>query len=698
MIRFASAAGERPIRLSEATRRFCWDSLNGKYGRELEKSDHLTMRREEAEGLSPYALYDMMISRIAREVPVRVIPGEMLAGSATLKAASRHVVPVLYEDGETVISSMSHTTLGFDRVIREGIDSYEERIRARRAQECTDSEDEFLSSLLNVISALRLWHGRYMEAIEDPEEKAALSHVPFRPARTFREGLQSLWFTFAFTRLMGNWPGIGKIDRMLEGLYQADLARGEIAEDEARELLAHFFIKGCEWVTLDVCGSGDGQHYQNLVLAGVDENGRETAGTVTRLILEVVEELPIGDFPIAVRMRPDSPKWLMELVARVMRHGSGVCSVYNENLVISSLEQYHYPHSDAVQFANDGCWEVQIPGKTRFGYMPMDAYILLQRDVLHLFDDEEVEYAAFDDLLSAYLHAMDRDMERFHAIADGQISSAHPSSVFALFEDGCIEKARDYLDGGPVYNVLSPHYGGLPDAANALLAIRRTVYEDKEMTLMELVRALRNDWEGQEPLRRRIAQREGYFGNDSAPADEMCRLLVQHFIDLARAVHERRGILRPPGISTFGRQIEWKDVRGAHAQGKKKGEILSGNLNPAPGTDRESATAIIRSHCSVDLSRLTCGTALDIKLEPSCARGEEGLMGIESLIRGFMALGGFFMQIDVIDNSQLLDAQKHPEKYPTLAVRISGWSARFVTLDENWQRMIIERTAMGKMG
>ena len=198
-------------------------------------------------------------------------------------------------------------------------------------------------------------------------------------------------------------------------------------------------------------------------------------------------------------------------------------------------------------------------------------------------------------------------------------------------------------------------------------------------------------------MRRRQEALKGYFGNDSPEADELCGRLVQHFIELARSVHMRNGILRPPGISTFGRQIDWKDCRGAHAQGKKSGEILSGNLNPAPGTDRETATAIIRSHCSVDLSHLTCGTALDIKLEPSCVRGEEGLAGIQALMRGFLALGGFFMQIDVIDNAVLLDAREHPEKYPTLAVRISGWSARFVTLDENWQRMIIERTAMGKM-
>ncbi len=697
MIRFSSAAGERPVRLSEETRLFAWESLNGKYGQELKDTDHLTLRRAEAEGLSGYRLHDMLISKIAREAPLRVIPGEMLAGSATLKAASRQIIPVLYEDGEMVMPAVSHTTLGFDRVLREGIDCYEERVRERLKKECTAKETEFLHSLLHVIEAMHVWHGRYMEAIEDPDEREALRNVPFKPARSFREGLQSLWFTFAFTRLMGNWPGIGKVDRMLEKLYQQDLASGSITEDQARELLAHFFIKGCEWVTLDVCGSGDGQHYQNIVLAGQDAQGNETAGDVTRLILEVVEELPIGDFPIAVRLREDSPAWLLELMARVMRHGSGVCSLYNENLVIRSLEEYHYPHEEAVEFANDGCWEVQIPGKTRFRYRPMDAYILLQRDVLHLFDSEIVDYPSFDDLLQACFDAMDKDMEKFHSLADSEFTLDRPASVFALLEDDCIEKAKDYFGGGPIYNVLSPHYGGLPDMANALIAIRTTVYEEKRLTLGEYIDILRRDWEGAEPLRRRQEALEGYFGNDSQEADELCGRLVKHFIGLARQVHLRNGILRPPGISTFGRQIDWKDCRGAHAQGKKCGEILSGNLNPAPGTDRETATAIIRSHCSVDLSQLTCGTALDIKLDPSCARGEEGLKGIQALIRGFLALGGFFMQIDVIDNSVLLDAREHPEKYPTLAVRISGWSARFVTLDENWQRMIIERTAMGNL-
>ncbi len=125
MIVFRSAAGERPVRLREETRRLAFEYLSGKYGRELEASDHLTLRREEAAGLSRYALYDLVVEKIAREAPVRLVPGEMLAGSATLKAASRHVMPVFYEDGEPVMEGVSHTTPGFDRVLREGIDRYE---------------------------------------------------------------------------------------------------------------------------------------------------------------------------------------------------------------------------------------------------------------------------------------------------------------------------------------------------------------------------------------------------------------------------------------------------------------------------------------------------------------------------------------------------------------------------------------------
>lgn len=152
-------------------------------------------------------------------------------------------------------------------------------------------------------------------------------------------------------------------------------------------------------------------------------------------------------------------------------------------------------------------------------------------------------------------------------------------------------------------------------------------------------------------------------------------------------------ILFPPGVSTFGRQLEWAPQRAATPSGHKRGEVLSGNASPTPGTDAEGATALICSYCKADLGRQVNGAALDVKLYPATVQGENGTAALVSLIKGFVALGGFFMQLDVLDAAALRAAQENPAAYKTLSVRVSGWNARFVTLNKEWQDMIIARTA-----
>lgn len=706
---FASASGApRPVRLPEATRAFAKESLDAKYGRELYSSRSLSIEDPAFDALTDYQKYDSMISLIARECPLRICPGELLVGSATLLDSSEHVVPVVRE-GRHIFSSVSHLTVNFDRMLREGLGSYEERAR-KRLLSAAPGEVEFLDSIMNVIAAVRVYHSRYLELVAARAEAASgdereyylelaanLANVPFGPPENFRQGLQSVWFMFSFLRLCGNWPGFGRLDQMLGPLLDRDLAAGNLTIDRARELIAHFFIKGCEWITLDPRGGGDGQHYQNIVLGGIDERGNEVSNTLTRLILEVVEELPIGDFPIAVRINEHTEYWLYRKIAEVMRHGSGVCAVYNERLIIDSMTEFHYGLDEARRFANDGCWEVQVPGKTFFMYHSMDALQLFQDEVLCM-GSETPDYINIGAMLDALYRAIDRQMAEFHCMADQVLKGdSPPATAVALMIDDCIENARDYKRGGARYTVFSPHYGGIPDVANSLHAIDMLVFREKKLKLGELVELLRRDWEGQEALRRSAATKYDYFGNDSDEVDGYARAIVQRFIEAAWRVKLREGVLRPPGISTFGRQVSWKDERAACAQGSVRGDILSSNLCPAPGTDREGATAAIKSHCAAGLARLTCGTALDIKLDPSSVSGDEGIGGIISLIRGFVALDGFFMQIDVIDNNMLLEAQKHPERYQSLAVRISGWTARFVTLDDVWQRMIIERSTQSGM-
>ena len=209
------------------------------------------------------------------------------------------------------------------------------------------------------------------------------------------------------------------------------------------------------------------------------------------------------------------------------------------------------------------------------------------------------------------------------------------------------------------------------------------------MPLSDFLAILRNNWENEEPLRQYVLNRYPYYGNDSDDVDALAARLLSDFADICGSFNGKCGYRFPAGVSNFGRQLEWASHRLASAHGRRQGEILAANASPTPNTDREGATAIIRSYCKADLSKMASGTALDIKLLPSSVAGEEGLSALVSLIRGFVSLGGFFMQPDVVDASLLREAQEHPENYGTLAVRVSGWNARFVTLNREWQDMVI---------
>ena len=709
--------GSRPVISDEKTRRFAYESLQAKYGRETEDTPYVTL--DDIPGfaeMAPYDQYDAAIGRIVSECPIRFAPDELICGSATLGAAVWHQVPA-YFNGTNAFPGVSHLTSGFDRAVSEGVDCWENRIDARlESDDIDDHSRTVLKSMKNAIGAMRVWHGRYMDAIK---EKISVSEgsdkeywtkladnlrgVPFKRPETFRQAVQSVWFCFAFLRLVGTWPGIGRLDVMLEPFYEADRRAGRITYDEARTLIAHFFIKGCEWIRLDTRGSGDAQHYQNIVLGGVRRDGSVVVNDITYMCLSVVEEFPIPDYPIAVRMREDSPKELYEAVARVMRHGSGVAAIYNNDLVIDSLLDYGYDIEEARDFANDGCWEVQVPGKTCFTYCPMDMYPLLQDAALHLREDTTPEYPDFESLYAAFRKALAEDIEGWRKGAEGVARWDAPMSAVSLFCGGCIEKARGYMDHGAIYSSYSQHYGGVPDTVNCLYAIKKMVYDEKLISLSDLCDILRRDWQPKDGSDEKTAQiykyarSLRYYGNDNPECDSLIRRVVRDFTDIQRERKVINGTLCPPGLSTFGRQIEWAPNRVAGAAGNRAHQVLANNIAPSPGTDISGATAVIRSACSIDFSQLTCGAALDLKLDPSSVKGEDGVNALVGLMKAFVRLGGFFLQIDVLDAAMLIDAKAHPEKYPNLAVRISGWSARFVTLDDKWQDMIINRSSQGRM-
>ncbi len=646
-------------------------------------------------------IYAETVKLIAAQAPLRLVSGERLVGAATLEEATRHNVPACN------YRATSHVTIGFDRVLHSGTAALSKRIETRLEDaDLSNKQRDFLQSMQLCLEAMNIWHCRYLKALEEliastvgAEQEHWLQvleygrKVPVNSPANFGEAVQSLWFLFSFQRLCGNWSGLGRVDEMLGPYLEQDLAAGRIDMAEARELLAHFWIKGTEWngVGFGAGSSGDAQFYQNVIIGGRDVNGKDLTNPVTYLILDIIEELHISDFPVAVRIHSGTPPDLLRRVAEVMSLGGGIVSIYNEPVVLEAMQRFGYPETEALAFTNDGCWETIVPGKTAFTYLPFDMLQILQQTL------DSTDFAGFDELyndFSARLSTFcrEQDLAAGRTFSNGcrnGVDSISPTPLLSLFVDDCIDRAAGYNDRGAKYSVAGIHAGGIPDVVNSLFVIRELVYKRKRFGLAELVALLKNDWRGYEPLRREIAGEFELYGNDSAAVDALFQKVFDDYTRIAGETRMINGVLRPVGISTFGRELAYAKDRRATAFGKFAGEYLAANLAPTPGTDHNGPTAVIKSFCKADFRQTPNGCPLDLKLHSA---GEATPDVVLSLLKTFLELGGFYLQLDVVDNAMLRDAQTHPELYPNLVVRISGWSARFNTLDRHWQDMVINRT------
>jgi formate C-acetyltransferase len=642
------------------------------------------------------------IRLIAHSTPLRVEPDELLVGASLYLEAPRHQVPF------AGVASISHVTTDYSQGLRLGYDGLRRMIEQRlNSGEGDDRARDFWECQLICLQAACHWHERYRQHLRDmidgsrgPQQEhyqrvlSACAEVPERPPQTFHQAVQALWLMWEFQRVCGNWTGLGRVDEMLGPYLRRDLKEKRLTLDEAREILAHFFIKGTEWRTGEGRGSGDAQNYQNIILAGVDADGNEVCNEVTYLVLDIIEETRISEFPVTVRLNAHTPDDLYRRTAEVMRIGGGVVAVYNEPVIIAALVKLGLDERTARTFSNDGCWEIMIPGRSSFSYLPFDCMALLQQTV-GLVGEDAVEYGTFDDLYENLVERLrDAVYQQRHnaaaALAD-PASRHRPSALLCLFMPPCIERGRGYYHDGPEFHIRSPHAGGLVDVADSLHVIQQLVFEPGGLTLGEFAAILRDNWEGHEELRRRLRQSGELYGNDG-PADAMMVRLFGDFTDIVEEAAREVDFVFPAGISTFGRQIAWAPQRLASPHGFLAGEFQSNNLSPAPGTDRHGPTAVLKSYTKLDFEKLPNGGPLEIRLHPTMVNGEEGLQATIALLKTFYALGGFYLSLDVVDAETLRDAQQHPDRHLNLSVRIAGWSAHFVTLDDQWQEMIIERT------
>lgn len=539
--------------------------------------------------------------------------------------------------------------------------------------------------------------------------------VPAHAPRTFCEAVQMYWFVHlgTITELNG-WDAMspGHLDQHLTPFYEKELAEGTLTRDEAKELLACLWIKvnntpAPPKVGVTAAESGTYNDFTNINLAGLKVDGSDGSNEVTYICLELMDELrllqPQGNIQVSER----TPDKVIRAAAKVFRNGMGYPSVFNADMVIQEQLRVGKTLEDARQGGTSGCIETGCAGKEAYllhGYLNTPKVLeyaltngvdLISGEQVSIQTGDPSEFKTFDDLYAAFEKQLDYVVS-VKIKADNYLRYQYSREMAAPFLScvirDCIGNGRDYYNGGPRYNTDYIQCCGIGTITDSLSAIKKHVYDEGAYSLAEIIGAMEKNWRDKEAMRLTMWNKTPFFGNDDEYADSLMRRV---FSSLYGTIDGRHSILGPTYhlnmLSTtchnyFGQKL------GASANGRFAGMPESDGTSPSHGADRKGPTAVIKSLGKMDQVK-SGGTLLNQRFLPSVLDGDEGIEGVKNLIRSYFKLGGHHIQFNVVDENTLRDAQKSPEEYRGLLVRVAGYSDYFVDLDSYQQEEIIARNA-----
>ena len=651
-------------------------------------------------------------------------------------------------------ATRGHMTPAWDLLLERGLLDIRREAVERSAALPPDADDaaqrrEFWDAIAICCQAVVDLSTRYaeeaarmVEATADPARRAELERlaavcrrVPGLPARTFREAVQAVWFfDFILHAVCGARDySVGRLDQYLLPFYRRDIDGGALVREDARELLQCLFIKMNAFIgihdhyTTPVKRSLCKDSVQYVVVGGQTPDGRDATNELSFLCLEAIDELRIKEPNLTVRYHPRINRDFWRSVCDAVRRGASI-GIYNDDVVTASLENLGLSISDARGYVHYGCcnphlpgWEPQLReyqhslvkclelalnnGRDPYPVKPTRRENEL-RDHSPTYSVEETfagppsgdaaDFQTLADLMRAVKtqirHEVARAVElkrRFYT----EDYLAHRPFCFesALIHD-CVALGRDANHGGARLVHHNNYAGGLATVADSLAVIKKAVFEEGWLPLGELRDALAANFAGKAGLRQRLLHRYPKFGNDDDEVDAIaaeiaecfCREVLQHRDPKLGACW--------PGIYTYHR-FKWiGHMAGATPDGRLAGEPTSENQGPAPGRDRFGPTATLRSLAKLPL-HLTPGGGQTLTLHPSLFAGLDGTKHLSDLIETYFSLGGEHLQINIVNTETLRAAQREPEKYRGLVVRVTGYSAYFVTLDRQSQDLLIAAAA-----
>lgn len=538
--------------------------------------------------------------------------------------------------------------------------------------------------------------------------------VPAHAPRDMQEAIQTYWFTHlgTVTELNG-WDCMnpGHIDQHLYPFYKKGIEDGTLTREKAKELISCFWIKfnnqpAPPKVGVTALESGTYNDFTNINIGGIDKYGNDAVNDLSYIILEVQEELHELQPGLSIHVSKVTPDDFVLAGAKVIRQGHGYPSCFNPDTYTQELVRQGKSQEDANEGGCSGCIEVGAFGKEAYiltGYLntPKILEITLNNGLdpmtgkrLGLETGDPRTFTSYEQLYDAYHKQMLYFVNMKLAVnnyIERMFSLYAPATFLSLFIDDCVARGRDYYSGGARYNTTYIQCTGLGTITDCLSTLKKHVFEDKKFTMDEILKAVSENYEGNEKMRQFIMNRTPFFGNDDDYADSIA---VKVYDDLVEAIeghpNTRGGTTQLNMLSTTCHNY-FGSVCGASCNGRLAKFAISDGTSPAHGADTNGPTSVIKSLGKLDQTK-SGGTLLNVRFVPSLLKREEDLKKLVSLIRTYFSMGGHHIQFNIVDTQTLLDAQQTPEDYKDLLVRVAGYSDYFNDMTEQLQNEIIART------
>ncbi len=626
-----------------------------------------------------------------------------------------------------------HLSLGVDKVVERGFEAIIQDVKKRK-QRLDPSEGKqhaLLDAMIISLEAACAYADRFAglaleqaEKADTQEEKRRLrliaenlKVVPRRRPETFHQALQAAWFALLVGEIQYGTHdvfGVGRIDQYLYPFYRADVDAGLLSRTEALALLQEFFIKQTANVEpIPELGMetnavmGNSQHV--AVIGGVTPDGRDAANDLTYVILDAFEQMNGSINQLSVRIAKQSPPELLRRTTEVFRTASGI-AIYNDEAIVPALVSDGMTLEDARDYCIVGCIETSGQSDTHGcpgGHeLVLPAVLVMtltrgrrpipapgQRGGIDSGDPKKFD--TFEKLTDAFRKQLGHQIDVLAAAAAGK-DRAHrdflPAPYVSALMDDCIETCRDITEGGARYDYTSLDVRGLATLVDSLLAVKHFVYDKRELTLKEFIRIVLDDFAGHEALRQRIINEAPKYGVGDQEADRMAVQVIEWVHELIKDRRNARQGRWRACFYSYGNHVIDGLMLCATPDGRKSGEPTSNGVSPSNLIPARGGPAgPMRSASRIPPEKTSSGISLNMRFHPSMLKNDQGVDTLSKMIQTYFDLGGMHIQPNVVSSETLREAQKHPEKYKDLVVKVSGYSAYFCDLGRSIQEDIIAR-------